>query len=207
LKTISKTGFTLIELIVAMLIISIIASFALLFLMTGAAGFMTAQQNAVLAQKARLVMARLSAEFSSEMKAIDSLSPAGIEKTYIKYRYRFDPAKDRQISLVGLDTRKTIVILDTKIDMPTPSDEEVLIDDVSSFSMVFEKCDQTSWTTAEDMEALCRIEISLTVFVSPTGSDTVTFATTIAPPIRDPIVGILGHDHRPFKTEDDHAIS
>ena len=207
MKSISKAGFTLIELIAAMLIISIIASFALLFLMTGAAGFMTAQQNAVLAQKARLAMARLSAEFSSEMKAIDSLSPVGIEKTYIKYRYRFDPAKDRQISLVGLDTRKTIVILDTKTDVPTPSDEEVLIDDVSSFSMVFEKCDQTSWTTAEDMEALCRIEISLTVFVSPTGSDTATFATTIAPPERDPIVGILGHDPRPFKTEDDHAIS
>ena len=84
MKTISKTGFTLIELIASMLIISIIASFSLLFLMTGAAGFVTAQQNAVLAQKARLAMARLSAEFSSEMKVIDSLSPAGIQKTYIK---------------------------------------------------------------------------------------------------------------------------
>ena len=207
MKPISKTGFTLIELIVAMLIIGIIASFALLFFMTGAAGFMTAQQNAVLAQKARLVMARLSAEFSSEMKAIDSLSPAGIEKTYLKYRYRFDPAKDRQISLVGSGDRKKIVILDTKPDMPTATDEEVLIDDVSSFSMVFEKCDQTPWTTAEDMEALCRIEISLTIFVSSTGSDTVTFTTTIAPPDRDPIFGILGRDHGPFKTEDHHAIS
>jgi len=207
LTTISKRGFTLIELIVVMLIISIIASFALLFLMSAAAGFMTAQQNAVLAQKARLVMGRLSAEFSREMKAIDSLSPAGTEKTYIKYRYQFNPAKDRQISLVGSDARKTIVILDTITNMPTPSDEEVLIDDVSSFSMIFEKCDQTSWTTADDMEALCRIEISLTVFVSPNGSDTATFATTLTPPERNPIVGILGPDHRPLKTDDDHAIS
>ena len=178
-------GFTLIEVIASILIISIIAGFSLLFLMTGASSFVTAKENNLLIFRARLAMARIAAELSAEMKTIEAMLPADAEKTYLKYLYQFSPAKDRQISLVGDGIRKEIVLVDSKAGVPTVSDEETLVDNVKDFSMVFEKCDQSAWTSGDSIEDLCRIEISLTLFVNSTNSRTETFSTTVIPADRD----------------------
>ena len=182
---VSNKGFTLIEMIASMLIISIIAGFSLLFLMTGASGFVTARENNLLTFRTHLAMARIAAELSAEMKSIETLSPVAPEKTYLKYLYQFSPQKDRQIALVGNGVRKAIVIVDAKAGVPDASDEEILVDNVSGFSMVFEKCDQSVWTTADSIEDLCRIEVSLTLFVNDFDSRTETFATTVTPATRN----------------------
>lgn len=194
-------GFTLIEVIAAMLIVSIIASFSLLFLMTGAAGFVTATQNNLLAQKARLALARINAELTGEMKTITSLSPV------VKYKYQFDPAKYRQIALVGTEARKRIVIVDRETPAPDSSSDEILVDDVSAFTMVFEKCDQSSWTIADDMADLCRIEITLTLYLNSIDTATVNFSTTISPPNRNPVLGSLNFDGKFLNAKADQEYS
>lgn len=187
----SDSGFTMIEVIAAMLIIGIVAGFSLLFLMTGAAGFVTASQNNLLAQKARLALTRVILEFTDELETVVTLSPNVSEKTYAKYKYQLNPAKYRQIGLAGTGARKQIVIIDGETPVPDSSSNEILIDNVSDFTMIFEKCDQTEWTIADDIADLCRIQISLTLYVNEKDSTTVNFSTTISPPNRNIIIGRL----------------
>lgn len=195
MKINTKSGFTLIEVIAAMMIVGVIGGFSLLFLMNSAIGFVTAQQNAILVQKARLTMARLAAEFVREMKSIDSFSPGGTQKSYVKTIYQYLPQKDRQIALVGTGARKKIILLDTQVDAPAETDDEVLVDNVSNFYLVFEKCDGSAWNTGDDMEDLCRIDIFLVLFVNQTDADTRTFNRTITPHNRDPVISVIETDN------------
>ena len=146
-------------------------------------GYVFSRQNAALSRKASLAMARITKEFNSEMKEIELITINSV-----KYAYQYNPRDYRYIALVGTGERKEIKIV-VGGNAPVDGDPEVLIDQVRDFMLVFKKCDDSSWTVSnDDMDDLCKIVITLELFINPAGDKTV-FTTTINPPSRHYIIG------------------
>ena len=101
-----NTGFTLIEVIVSMMLLGIIASFAIFFTISGVEGYIFTIQNAALSRKASLAMARLTKEFNNEMKEIDLITSSSV-----KYVYQYNPRDYRYVAIVGTGERKEIKIV------------------------------------------------------------------------------------------------
>jgi prepilin-type N-terminal cleavage/methylation domain-containing protein len=179
------SGFTLFEILVVLVLVGIIAIFMISFLISGVSGFIFTKQNVALTQKASLVLARITAEFNSEMKEIVSQTASSVN-----YIYQY-PDNRRYLALVGTGARKEIKIL-VGTTAPNESDVEVLIDQVSNFTLSFEKSDGLSWVVSDGMSDLYKIIITLTLFVSPTENETVTFTTTVNPPNDHAIIGKAG---------------
>jgi prepilin-type N-terminal cleavage/methylation domain-containing protein len=189
----NNTGFTLIEIIAAILLMGIIAVFTIFFIVSGMEGYIFSKQNAALSRKASLAMARITKEFNSEMKEIELITISSV-----KYVYQYNPRDYRYVALVGTGERKEIKIV-VGGDAPDDNDPEVLIDQVSNFTLDFKKCDDSAWDVSKDMDDLCKIVITLTLFINPTDDKTVTFTTTINPPSRHYIICSADSVFKPFK--------
>ena len=179
------SGFTLVEVIVSTLLLGFVALAATLFLSSGVSGYIFSQQASAISQKASLALARLTKELSGEMIEIESIASGSA-----KYVYRYNPEKKRYIALVGAGTRKEVKIA-VGDDPPTPEDidvEGVLIDQVSAFTLAFKKCDDSAWIVGDDMDDLCKIELTLELFINSYDDDTVSFTTTVSPSIRKDVI-------------------
>lgn len=190
----NNTGFTLIEIIAAMVLMGIIAVFTLFFIISGMEGYVFSRQNAALSRKASLAMARITKEFNSEMKEIELITINSV-----KYAYQYNPRDHRYVALWGTGERKEIKIVVGGASAPDGDDPEVLIDQVSNFTLDFKKCDDSAWDVSNDMDDLCKIAITLTLFINPADDNTVTFTTTINPPGRHYIIGSADSVFKRFK--------
>jgi hypothetical protein len=139
-----------------------------------------------LSQKASLALARITKEFNSEMKEVESITSS----SSVKYVYQYNPKKKRYIALVGTGTRKKIKIAagDNPAE-PGDANPEVLIDQVSAFILTFQKCDDSAWVVTDALDDLCKINITLTLFINPTDNKTVTFTTMVNPPGQKKVIG------------------
>ncbi len=178
------SGFTLVEVIVSMLLLGLLALGAILFLVSGVSGYVFSQQASAISQKANLALVRLTKELSGEMIEVESITSGSV-----KYVYQYNPEKKRYVAL-GAGTRKEIKIA-VGDDPPTLEDtdwEGVLIDQVSNFTLDFKKCDDTAWTVGNDMDDLCKIVVTLTLFINSYDNKTVSFTTTVSPSIRKDVI-------------------
>ncbi|MFC1829434.1 type II secretion system protein [Thermodesulfobacteriota bacterium] len=194
---INNTGFTMLELVITIMLMGILAVFSLFFIISGVKGYVFTKQNAALARKANLAMTRLIKEFNREIKEVEFQ-----DSDSVKYVYQYDPERKRYISLVGTGTRKEIKIA-TGADPEEPgvSDPEVLIDQVNNFTLDFNTCDDppVTWVVGNDMENLCEIVITLTLFLNSEDDDTITFTTTVSPTSPNYIIGSVDSVFKPFK--------
>ena len=190
----NNTGFTLIEIIAAILLMGIIGVFTLFFIVSGMEGYVFSRQNAALSRKASLAMARITKEFNSEMKEIELITINSV-----KYAYQYNPRDYRYIALVGTGERKEIKIVVGGASAPDGSDPEVLIDQVSNFTLYFRKCDDSDWIVSNDMDDLCKIVITLELFINPADDTFFTFETTFNPPSRHYIIGSADSVFKRFK--------
>ncbi len=182
----SDSGFTLVEVIVSLVLLGFVAVGTTLIFFSGVSGYVFSQQASAVSQKANLAMVRLTKELSGEMIEIESITSGSV--TYV---YQYNPVKKRYIALVGTGTRKEIKIA-VGDDPPTPADtdvEGVLIDQVSTMTFNFQKCDDSAWIVSDDMGALCKIVLTLTLFINAYVTDTVDFVTTVSPSGHDYIIG------------------
>lgn len=181
----SDSGFTLVEIIVSMLLLGFAAVGAILFLVSGVSGYVFSQQASAISQKANLALVRITKELSGEMLEIESITSGSV-----KCVYQYNPEKKRYVALVGAGTRKEVKIA-VGDDPPTPEDtdvEGVLIDQVSALTLAFQKCDDSAWTVSDDMDDLCKIVLTLTLFINSYDDDTVSFTTTVSPSIRKDVI-------------------
>ena len=190
-----NTGFTLIEVIVCLMLLGIVGSFATFFIVSGLKGYMLSTQNAALTRKASLAMARIAKEFNSEMKEVDVITGSSV-----RYVYQYNPRFYRYVALVGTGERKEvkIVVGDETMPVPEGSDPEVLIDQVKNFELAFKKCDGSDWIVGNDMDDLCKIGVKLTLFINPIGIEEIPFETTVNPPNPHYIIGSADSVFRRF---------
>jgi len=184
LKMNNNSGFTLVEIIVVMMLMGFIAVFSLFFIISGVSGYVFSRQNTTLSQKASLALSRITKEFNSEMKEVELITSGSV-----KYVYNYNPRDHRYIALVGTGARKEIKIVVGGTGAPGETDPEVLIDQVSTFTLGFKKCDDSAWSVGDAMDDLCKIAIQLELFINPTDNKTITFTTTVNPPGQKKVIG------------------
>ena len=135
-----KTGFTLIELIVVLLIVGVVASAAALMLPNFVNGYLMARDGQSISQKAQIAMLRMSLELRSILNVTSTAaSPASI--TYTR--------------LSSSTTNPTIVtqILTqngTTITLSNNGVVNTLLDNVSTFTLTYYKAGSAHWVCGTD---------------------------------------------------------
>lgn len=166
-----KTGFTLVEVIVSLLILSFLVVVAGLGVVQIAQGYVTSNNNLVAAQKAQAVMTRLILEF----EAISALSPSGNSGAGISYSRLGDEGSGIASGTYSVNFSSGTITL------TTPSNTHTLARDVNSFSLNYYNWNSGGWLeiTAPDTN-VDLIEISLGL-PAGLGDFTKTFTTRVAP--------------------------
>jgi prepilin-type N-terminal cleavage/methylation domain-containing protein len=141
-----QKGFTLVELIVALVLVGIIGTFTTLFMYTGLNGYLRAKDTAEGALKAQIALDRISLELR-DINIIDTFTA----NTTIDYASVTLPG-DRQITYNA--------VADT-ISMDVDGNVNLLLDDVQSFTMTAAYADlNNSGGGNNEVEA---IDVSFTV--------------------------------------------
>lgn len=163
----NQAGFTLIELIATMVIMGMIGLGASIFLVYGVQGFILAQTNNEVYQKANIAMERLS----REMKHLDAIVQFSSSSILFKRG-----GQDFGIALVG----STIQVLQGNSLPGINRPGSPLIDDITGFVMIFENVDGSAWVIPADnsITGLSKITIQMDV---NTGTGSRSFSVDINP--------------------------
>lgn len=161
-----EAGFTLIEVIVTMLIAGILATIAGLGIVQGVKGYVFANENAAITQKAELAMARMSLE----LRDISEVTGTSANTT---------------ISYIRDSSSYTIALSGDEVKI----DDNTLIDGVSSLNLTYYyKASDTATELTEisnpTNNLVARIDIELKLKHTETEDEDIsdiTFTTTINP--------------------------
>ena len=155
-----ESGFTLLEIILALVIFSIIVAVAGLGLVTGVKGYVFARQNAHSAQKAQMALARITREFQE----LYDITAAGTDS----------------VTFESSSGNHTIALNNNEILI----DGDTLIDGIKSngFTLNFYKDDESEWVQGtDDIEALTDIEIKINMTRNDVSTGSLPFETFVHP--------------------------
>jgi len=162
-----ESGFTLIEIIVSLVIAGIMVAVAGMGLTTGVKGYVFAKENAHMAQKAQLALARLNREF---MELLDITTPTSSSIIYEL------TTGDRAIAKVG----DTIKIRDGST-LPDAANGDILLDNVNSFTLTYYKASSIWVPGTDSIQYLSAINIDLVLDRADSGIGMLTFSTLVHP--------------------------
>lgn len=167
-KIINKSGFTLLEIIVSMIILSIIVALAGMGIVIGIKGYMFTKDNAHMAQKVRLAMTRMN----RELKELFDITDAS--DTYIVFESASGNRK------IGLDNNKIKIAEEN-----TPlSGGDALINNVKAggFNLTYKKKDNQPWVYGADhVGLLTSIHMELILIYSENSAENKQFSATVYP--------------------------
>ncbi|HOD28402.1 MAG TPA: type II secretion system protein [Syntrophales bacterium] len=136
-------GFTLIEAISAIVIMTIVSALAGMGLIQIANGYAFAKKNAVIAQRAQIALTRLSKELSALQSVSASPTPTSTSLTYVR-------------------NGAAHAIAWTGVNQPLTLDGDILIDKVQNFSLTYyNKYNDSSPTTYSSATAIIQITLEL----------------------------------------------
>jgi prepilin-type N-terminal cleavage/methylation domain-containing protein len=139
-----KKGFTLIELVTAIVIIAIVSTMAGMGLIQIANGYALAKKSAVLAQQAQIALTRLSKEFAGIQSII---SASGTSITYTR------------LNASGLLEPHSLVW--TGPDRPLALDGDALIDKEQLFSLTYHNAYNASPSSYSSATAVIEMSFQL----------------------------------------------
>ncbi len=145
----SQQGFTLIEIIVSLMLVSILAVAAGYGIVEVAKSYQFAQENAAMAQKAHIALQRISLELMD----LSSVTTANEDDIEIE-----TPNGTRSLELDGTNLWLN--------DDTSATNGEILIDNVSDFELKYVDSKGGNWTKqvgVDNVDELFGIEISLTL--------------------------------------------
>ena len=177
MKTSSKkinreSGFTLIELIASLVIFALMFTLAGMGIVVAAKGYMITKESAHMAQKAQIAMARINREL------LEITDIAAVSATQIIYDHmdgRKAIAKDGSVvrmffNLGGAETLSDL------------SAGDILIDNVTQFTLTYHKSDLSSWVFGtDDIKDLSSVEVEIVMSREDSGVGDKTFQTTVKP--------------------------
>lgn len=156
-------GFTLIEVIVTLMLVSVLAAVAGFGIVEVARGYQAARENERMAQTARVALLRMGRELmeletvtNADASSVTIVTPNGT----LAMGY-FD-------SEIRLDNDETAV------------DGDILVDRVDSFQLTYLDMDDAPWNDAMPVEQLAVIDIQLNL-ARDDGIAPITFSTQINP--------------------------
>jgi len=95
-----KSGFTLIEMVVTLILVGIIAAFAGMWIVSVTNGYIQARASAETVQKAQLALARLTKEFSA-IKSVNSESTTDTQITFTRWDEEISANVTQTVALNG----------------------------------------------------------------------------------------------------------
>jgi prepilin-type N-terminal cleavage/methylation domain-containing protein len=154
-----ESGFTLLEIILALVIFSIIVAVAGLGIVTGAKGYVFARQNAHSAQKAQMALVRITREFQE----LYNITAAGTDTV------TFESSSGSHT--IALDNNEILI------------DDDTLIDEIESngFTLTFYKDGVSGWTQGDSIESLTDIEIQINMTRNDVSTGSLPFKTFVHP--------------------------
>ena len=167
-----QAGFTLIEIIVTLILIGILASFAGFGIVSAVKGYLFAKNNTIIAGKAQVAMSRMTRELL-DLRAVPH--PAANPSSSIE----FDKVLEKiAIGQSGSEIRIKKGSLGSTLDYTTG---DVLANQVITGGLSFAyKKGSANWVAGDDITLLSHIVISLTMNGVGEGSN-YTFTTTVSP--------------------------
>ncbi|BBO87382.1 hypothetical protein DSCOOX_05620 [Desulfosarcina ovata subsp. ovata] len=176
-------GFTLLEVITALVVVAILASIASMGVVAALNSYAVVRENTALAQKIQLAAARINRELL-ELRSVDKIGSA---PTYLVYR----DADDEPRMIAEID--ETIRIYDNpaeNIDEAyLENNGDILSDRVASLSFSYFKGD-SGWTISDDRRELSAIQFSIDLYRKDVAGDTVGLNTLVHPRNNDNYGGI-----------------
>jgi len=172
-----ESGFTLIELIASLVIFGLMFALAGMGIVMAAKGYVITKESAHMAQKAQLAMARINRELM-EITAV--VAAVGSQPDpYIIY----DHIDGRRAIAKGGNTIKMFFNLgSSQITLPAFSDGDILIDDVTQFTLTYYKSDSSAWVFGTDeIKELSSVGVDIVMSREDSGVGGKNFQTTIRP--------------------------
>ncbi|MDF1593779.1 MAG: prepilin-type N-terminal cleavage/methylation domain-containing protein [Desulfobacterales bacterium] len=170
-----ESGFTLIEIIASMVIFALMFTLAGMGIVMAAKGYVITKENAHMAQKAQLAMARIN----REMMEITTIA-ARVDtqpNPYIIY----DHIDGRRAIAKDGSTLKMFFNLGAAVTLSDLSVGDILIDDVTQFTLTYYKSNSSLWTIADDIKELSLIDVVIVMSREDSGVGDKTFSTTVRP--------------------------
>jgi len=157
-----ESGFTFLEIILALVIFSIIVAVAGIGIVTGTKGYVFARQNAHSAQKAQMALARITREFQE----LYDITAAGTNPVSVT----FESSSGNHT--IALNNNEILIDGDTLIDGIK----------LNGFTLNFYKDDESEWVQGtDDIEALTDIEIKINMTRNDVSTGSLTFETFVHP--------------------------
>ena len=172
-----ESGFTLIEIIASLVIFGLMFTLAGMGVVMAAKGYMITKENAHMAQKAQMAMARINRELV-ELTAIAARVDTQPDP-YIIY----DHIDGRRAIAKGGSTIKMFFNMGSaQITLPPFSDGDVLIDDVKQLTITYHKSDSTLWVFGTDhIKELSSVGVDIVMSRADSDVGDKTFQATVRP--------------------------
>ena len=171
----SKSGFTLIEIMVSLVLVGLIAAVAGTAVITATRSYLYARENNAIAQKAQLALGRLNREYIELSNVKDATG------TCVVYE---GPYGKRAIAKVA-DTKAIYLFTGYGSDIcpTTTSGGDILVDGVQSFSILYNpnpNGTSSLWSVGQDIRNLFVVNVQLHL-VRPDTGGTIAFYSTVSP--------------------------
>src|SRR5512137_897668 len=164
-----KSGFTLIEIMVSLVLVGLIAAISGTAVITATRSYLFAKENDAITQKAQLALNRINREIV-ELSDIKAATP-----TCIIYE---SPYGQRAVARV----ENTIqLFLNPGNTCPVGSGGDILVNGVQSFSIMYNPSSGVSlWSMGQDIRNLFAVSVQI-VLARPDTGGSVPFYTTVSP--------------------------
>ncbi len=162
-----KKGFTLIEIIVVLLLVSILTAGAGMGIIAITQGYLFANNNAQMAQKTTIAMKRISRELQ-EISLVSNVVSGGSADS---------------ITFTSILGTRTIGFHDNAIKLSENAgpieNGDILVDEITTLDFSCKNSTGNPWVDTDNIQDLTGIEISITVLRTDTISGNMTFTTTV----------------------------
>ncbi|MEA3486303.1 MAG: prepilin-type N-terminal cleavage/methylation domain-containing protein [Thermodesulfobacteriota bacterium] len=163
----SEAGFTLIEIILALILAGILALMAGMGIVEGVEGYLMSRENVTLTQTSQLALERLRREIML-LNSVAVASPTALT-------FSNSLGTKRTIGLDG----NTVKIAEGSTALTSG---DILVGRVDSFSLAYCKDDGSTWVQGTDtLQSFAEVQISITLSHALMDAEGIPFSTTVNP--------------------------